>query len=62
MGRVVGSPFRIDWTDREAVIEYAKKLGVGNVVYKHPARNNYNITHKVNDTYKSEWIVYEVEG
>jgi hypothetical protein len=45
MSRVYGSPFKVDWSDRNAVIAYAKRLGSGMTVYKHPARNNYNITH-----------------
>jgi len=44
MVKVYGSPFAIDWKDKDAVIAYAKKLGKGQVVFKHPNRANYNIT------------------
>ncbi len=50
----------MDWTNKEQVIAYAKKLGKGQTVFKHPSRNNYNITHTVRtDRYKSEWVVYQ---
>jgi hypothetical protein len=39
------NPFRVNWKDRDAVIAYAKRLGPGQVVIKHPGRDNYNITH-----------------
>lgn len=58
MTRVAGSPFRIDWKDKEAVIAYAKKLGKGQTVFKHPARDNYNITHtELKNRYEPEWVV-----
>lgn len=34
-----------DWYNREEVISYARALGKGMTVYKHPSRDNYNITH-----------------
>lgn len=45
MAIVYGNPFKIDWCNLQAVIEYAYKLGVGNVVIKHCDRPNYNIHH-----------------
>lgn len=49
----------INWTDKESVIAYAERLGSDCVVYKHPERANFNITHKDRlDRYKSEWVVY----
>ena len=39
------SPFKIDWSDKDAVIRYAKTLGSGMTVFKLPERNNYNIKH-----------------
>lgn len=32
MTKVYGSPFKIDWTSRQAVIEYAQRLGSGQSV------------------------------
>lgn len=43
--RISGSPFAINWRDLKAVIAYAKRLGPGQSVIKHPDRSNYNITH-----------------
>lgn len=60
MTRVAGSPFKINWKSKDAVISYAKKLGEGQLVYKHPDRDNYNITH--NTRWKEinpEWVVFE---
>lgn len=62
-----GSPFRINWRDLDAVIAYAKKLGHGTIVYKHPDRDNYNITHlstfmkgvKAGADYDEQWIVFK---
>jgi hypothetical protein len=45
MTKVYGSPFKIDWKDKEDVIAYAKRFGPGMSVVKYPSRNNYNITH-----------------
>lgn len=45
MPKVYGSPLKIDWTDEQQVIQYAKKLGPGMVVFKHPESQNLNITH-----------------
>ena len=39
------SPFKVDYTDKAAVLKLAQNMGKGMTVYKHPARNNYNITH-----------------
>jgi hypothetical protein len=36
---------KLDWTDLAQVIAYAKRLGPGMFVVKHPTRPNYNITH-----------------
>lgn len=35
----------IDWTDKAAVIAYAKKMGKGLTVIKRPEQSNYNIIH-----------------
>ena len=45
MAKVYGSPFKIDWTDKEKVIAYAKRLGKGQTVFKDYARPTYGITH-----------------
>jgi len=43
-GKVVyGSPFKIDWTNLNAVIEYCKKFGPECIVTKSDDRPNYNI-------------------
>ena len=55
--KIAGSPFEINWTDRKAVIDYCRKLGSGNMVYKDPDKRNYNITHIDRDIPVS-WIVY----
>lgn len=58
--RVLGSPFKVDYTDLKQVIAYARRLGTGQLVYKHPDRPNYNITH--NTRWKEidpAWVVYE---
>jgi len=36
---------KTDYTDVNAVIALAKRFGKGMTVYKHPGRQNYNITH-----------------
>lgn len=43
---VYGSPFKLDWRDREAVIAYCKRLGGDSVVIKVAGRDNYNITFR----------------
>jgi len=54
------NPFRVDWTNLEEVIAYAKGMGVGQTVFKHPDRDNYNITHtERTDRYRPEWVVYQ---
>jgi hypothetical protein len=62
----VGSPFAIDWNSKDEVINYAKNLGAGQVVFKRPERNNYNITHAErffakNSPYQAAWLVYTTE-
>lgn len=58
MNRVAGNPFKINWKDKDAVISYARKLGTGQTIFKHPSRDNYNITHtERTDQYKPEWVV-----
>lgn len=57
---------KINWNDKASVCDYAKTLVCDTpmVVYKHPNRRNYNITHKSRfDTcgeYKPEWRVLTV--
>lgn len=36
---------KIDWKNVDEVTAYAKRLGKGLTVFKHPDRANYNITH-----------------
>ena len=64
MPRVAGSPFRINWENKDMVIAYAKKLGPGQTVYKHPNRSNYNIRHtstlsRAGDEVPQRWIVHQ---
>lgn len=62
MAIVYGSPFAIDWKNKDKVIEYANKLGKGMTVYKHPRRNNYNIKHTDNLTSDElAWVVYQTK-
>ncbi|AXP07811.1 hypothetical protein SmphiM6_120 [Sinorhizobium phage phiM6] len=63
MARIVrGSPFKIDWKDKDAVIAYAKTLGKGQTVFKHPDRDNYNITHtECPERYEGCEIVYQTK-
>jgi len=51
---------QINWNDINQVIAYAKSLGNNQTVFKHPQRNNYNITHTSRtDRYKPEWVIYQ---
>lgn len=53
----------IDWCNKDSVIAYAKSLGAGMTVYKHPDRPNYNITHTVRtDLYRPEWVVARIKS
>lgn len=45
MATVYGSPFKINWKDKDEVITYAKKLGKGMSVFKDEGVPNYGITH-----------------
>jgi hypothetical protein len=48
----------VDWTNLEQVKAYARRLGKGMTVFKHPDRANYNITHTSRtDQYRVEWVV-----
>lgn len=38
--------FGIDWTNLDQVMRLAYRMGPDNVVVKHPARPNYNITKR----------------
>jgi hypothetical protein len=50
----------MDWNSKECAIGLAKKLGKGQTVFKHPNRDNYNITHTSRtDRYKPEWVVFQ---
>lgn len=54
------SPYLVDWENKEEVVAYAMKLGIGITVFKHPGRVNYNITHTSRtDLYEPEWVVYQ---
>ena len=59
----------MDYKDKDQVIDWAKKLNKrvdadnGTVVFKHPERDNYNITHMSRtDRYKGEWVVWKEQG
>ncbi len=55
----VGSPFRVDWTDLEAVKDYARQCGPGMVVIKRAERPNFNITHaERTDRYVASEVVF----
>jgi hypothetical protein len=57
---VYGSPFKINWTNKEAVIAYAKKLGPGQLVYKDPSRPNFNIMHSTRwKEINPAWVIFE---
>lgn len=50
---------KVNWTDKDQVINYARNLGSGMTVYKHPSRKNYNITHTSRtDLYHKDWVVF----
>lgn len=50
----------VDYANRAAVIAYAKRLGKGMTVYKHPDRTNFNITHTSRtDLYQTGWVVFQ---
>jgi len=62
----INSPFKVDWNNREDVIAYAKSLRHNQVVFKHPERTNYNITHAdrfftPNSKYSISWLVFRTE-
>ncbi len=62
MAKVYGSPFKVDWTDKEKVIAYAKRLGKGMTVFKDYAQPNYGITHTSREdrlSIKGRTIVYQ---
>ena len=55
--------FDLDWSDRDAVITYAKRLGSGMTVIKMPMRSNYNIIHTANlGRYADASIVYQTHA
>lgn len=50
---------KVNWTDKQSVIAYAKRLGKGMIVIKRPDRDNYNITHAERaDLYQKEWVIF----
>lgn len=50
----------IDWDNISEVIVYCMTLGHSSIVFKHPDRVNYNITHKSRtDLYCTEWVIYD---
>ena len=52
--------FKFDWNDMNKVIDLAITFGPGQTVFKHPDRDNYNITHtERTDQYRPEWVVYQ---
>lgn len=63
--RVIGSPFKVDWTDIDAVKKYASDLHHayqsfgGMVVFRSPGCFNYTICHSVrHDLYDQSWVVH----
>lgn len=57
--KVFGSPFALNWADKDAVIAYARKLGPGVVVIQRPGRDNFNIVHASRpDLYTLSMVVY----
>jgi hypothetical protein len=61
MSKVYGNPFKIDWENKDAVIEYARKLGRGMTVFKSPHRSNYNICHtERTELYSPSEIVVQI--
>lgn len=45
----------VDWSDRESVIAFARQMAAKypryrQIVYKHPDRQNYNVTMQVRQT------------
>lgn len=63
MVRVKGDIFKMDFTDLAMVKALADQLGPGQVVYKHPNRPNYNITHAERlDRYEVEWVVHRTSN
>lgn len=60
MPTVYGSPFDLDWTNKRVVIEYAKRLGRGQTVFKRPCCTTYSITHTARpDRYEGCEVVYQ---
>lgn len=58
--RIPGIPNKINWKEREKVIEYAIKLGKGYTVYKHPNKNVYDIIRTdIKDQYEPEWVIFQ---
>jgi hypothetical protein len=57
---VAGSPFAVDWSDKDAVIAYAKKLGEGMIVISNPmARNQFAISFVEHSSrYEPDQIVF----
>lgn len=45
MAKVYGSPFKVNWGDKDEVIAYAKRLGRGMSVIQDEGRNTFGITH-----------------
>lgn len=49
-----------DYTNKDAAIALAKRLGRGMTVFKHPDRSNFNITHtNRRDRYLPDWVVHQ---
>lgn len=52
----------IDWSNKEQVVKLAHKMhrpSMEQVVFKHPNRSNYNITHASRtDRYDPSWVVW----
>lgn len=55
----------MDWSDKAAVIAAAKRMNATSraqnvIVYKHPDRTTYNITHlSRTDLYMPDWVVWQ---
>lgn len=66
MGRVIYHPMMVDWSNREAVIEYARSFGPQHAltVVKLPNRANYNIirTKREDELEKGSEIFFRTQG
>lgn len=51
--------FKLDWNNKEVVINFAKSMGKGMTVFKREGRDNYNITHtERTDLYSEDEVIF----